>query len=152
MTKSTSLKTFLWFGGQLDEALAFYQETFTDMKIHSINRPEPNGPIFTADFSIYGHEFIAMNWAGGPAFNDSISLSLNVDGQEEVDRLWDAITKDGKAGQCGWCVDKFGLSWQVSPYQMRDYLENPDPEVAEYAMQALRSMGKIVIADFVKKD
>ena len=151
MPKTTSLKTFLWFNGQLDEALAFYQETFDDVVIRSLNRPDPNGPLFTADFSIYGHEFIGLNAAGGPEFNDSISLSLNVDGQDEVDRLWDAITKDGTAGRCGWCVDKFGLSWQVSPYQMRDHLGNPDPEAAAYAMQALRQMGKIVIDDFVRK-
>ena len=86
-----------------------------------------------------------MGWPGGPKFNDSISLSLNVDGQAEVDRLWDAITHDGEAGQCGWCKDKFGLSWQVSPIQMRDWLENADPAISSYAWQALRGMTKIVI-------
>lgn len=151
MPKSTSLKTFLWFGGQLDDALAFYQETFDDIVIHSLNRPNPDGPLFTAEFSIYGHDFIGLNATGGPLFNDSISLALNVDGQEEVDRLWDALTTDGKAGKCGWCVDKFGLSWQVTPIQMREHLGNPDPEAAAYAMQALRQMGKIVLEDFVRK-
>lgn len=145
MSQKTKLKTFLWFGGGLDEALAFYQATFDDVVIHSTNRLSPDGPLFTADFSIYGHDFIGMNWAGGDKFNDSISLSLNVDGQEEVDRLWNAITAEGREGQCGWCYDKWGLTWQVSPIQMRDWLENPDQEVREYANTALRGMTKIVI-------
>ena len=133
----------------MDEALAFYVEHM-GATIHGDHVLEPGAKRFTADFSIYGHEFIGLNWPGGPEFNDSISLSLNVDGQDEVDRLWNAITENGSAGQCGWCKDAWGVSWQVSPIQMRDYLENKDPEVAEYAMQALRAMGKIVIADFVK--
>ena len=147
MTATTQLKTFLWFPGNMDDALAFYSETFTEFVINSENRPDPSKPRFTADFSIYGHEFIGMNWPGGPAFNDSVSLSLNVDGQAEVDRLWAAITERGKAGQCGWCVDEFGLSWQVSPIQMREHLENPDREKAAYANDALRKMTKIIIDD-----
>ncbi|MFM5904591.1 MAG: VOC family protein, partial [Micrococcales bacterium] len=98
----------------------------------------------------FGHEFIGMNAPGGPKFNDSISLSINCDGQDEVDRLWEAITSEGKAGQCGWCVDKWGLSWQVSPIQMRDYLGDPDPEKQAYAWEALRNMTKIQLSDFVK--
>lgn len=149
MTKSPQLKTFLWFPGNMDDALAFYQEHMGAV-IHGDHTLEPGAKRFTADFTIYGHDFIGLNWPGGPEFNDAISLSLNVDGQEEVDRLWNAITKDGSEGQCGWCKDAWGVSWQVSPIQMRDYLENEDPEVAEYAMTALRAMGKIVLADFVK--
>lgn len=149
MTKSPQLKTFLWFPGNMDDALAFYQEHMGAV-IHGDHTLEPGAKRFTADFTIYGHDFIGLNWPGGPEFNDAISLSLNVDGQEEVDRLWNAITKDGSEGQCGWCKDAWGVSWQVSPIQMRDYLENEDPEVAQYAMTALRAMGKIVLADFVK--
>lgn len=131
----------------MDQALAFYEDTFTDFKIHSDSRPEINKPRFTADFSIYGHNFIGMNWPGGDTFTNAISLSLNVDGQEEVDRLWEAITAKGKPGQCGWCTDEFGLTWQVSPIQMREHLENPDRAKAEFANQALRKMSKIIIKD-----
>jgi len=146
MKMPTQLKTFLWFKqGQLDEALDFYAETFKDMQIHSVNRPDPNGSIFTCEFSIYGHEFVGMAVDGGPDFNDSISLSLSCDGQAEVDSLWNALTKDGAAGQCGWCKDKFGLSWQVTPIQMGQHLANPDPEKRAFAMNALRGMTKIVL-------
>ncbi len=103
--------------------------------------------LFTADFSIFGHGLIGMNWAGGPEFNDSISLSLNVDSQEEVDRLWNAITEKGTEGQCGWCKDEWGLSWQVTPKDMRIWLEHEDAAVRDYANTALRGMKKIVLDD-----
>ena len=147
MARKTALKTFLWFPGNMDEALAFYESVFTDFQIHSENRTDPAGARFTADFSIYGHEFIGMNWPGGDTFNNAISLSLNVDGQDEVDRLWAAITAKGEEGQCGWCTDEFGVTWQVSPIQMRDHLENPDPSKAKFANEALMKMTKIVIED-----
>ncbi len=88
-----------------------------------------------------------MNHPGGPAFNDSISISVQCDGQAETDRLWNAITKEGAPGQCGWCKDKWGLSWQITPIQLRDHVGNPDPKKAEYAWTALRGMTKIVIED-----
>jgi predicted 3-demethylubiquinone-9 3-methyltransferase (glyoxalase superfamily) len=150
MTKPTMLKTFLWFDGNLAEALEFYAATFTDFKLHSSGRPEADGKLMTAEFSIHGHEFIGMGWPGGPAFTDAISLALTVDGQAEVDRLWDAITKDGEEGQCGWCKDPFGVSWQVTPIQMREHTGDPDPSKAAYAWAALRKMKKIVIQDFIE--
>mgnify|MGYP006295713669 FL=1 len=145
MSQKTRLKTFLWFGGELDEALEFYKATFGDVVVHSENRPNPGGKLFTADFSIFGHDFIGLNWPGGDKFNDSISLSLNVDGQAEVDRIWNAITAEGREGRCGWCYDKWGLTWQVSPIQMREWLEHEDSEVRDYADKALRGMTRIVI-------
>lgn len=145
--KKTKLKTFIWFPGNMDEALAFYREAFREFEIHSDTRPDPSGPRFTADFTIYGHNFIGMNWLGGEPFSNAISLSLNVDGQEEVDRLWEAITAKGKPGMCGWCTDEFGITWQVSPIQMREHLENPDLAKSQYANQALKKMTKIIIRD-----
>jgi len=106
-------------------------------------------PLFTADFSIYGHEFIGMCIEGGPEFNSSISLSIQCDGQEETDRLWAAITAEGEAGQCGWCKDKWGISWQITPLQMRDYLGHSDPTKAQANWGILRNMGKIQLSDFL---
>ena len=147
MTQKSTLKTFLWFNETLEEALDFYKETFRDVLVHSSGRPEEDGKLMTADFSIFGHEFIGMGWPGGPVFNGSISLSISCDGQDEVDRLWDAVTKDGSAGQCGWCKDKFGVSWQINPIQMRDHLQNPDPVKSAYAWNAMRSMTKIILSE-----
>lgn len=142
----THVKTFLWFGGHLDEALAFYEATFDDVSVGD-TQYLPTGELFTADFSIHGHEFIGLNWPGGPPFNDAISLSVNVDGQDEVDRLWAAITADGREGQCGWCHDKWGVTWQISPIQMRYWLTHPDDDVREFANERLQSMSKIIIDD-----
>ena len=151
MSKPTQLRTFLWFNNNLEEALDFYSRTFGDQFVlQSSGRPEADGKLMTAEYTIYGHKFVGMGWPGGPIFNPSISLSISCDGQEESDRLWDAITKDGQEGQCGWCVDAFGVSWQVSPQQMGDYLNSPDPEVSAYAWAQMRNMKRIVIADLYK--
>jgi len=151
VSNTNILRTFLWFGeGQLDEALPFYQSIFSDMQVMGANRM-PNGKIFTAELVIHDHSIIGMAVAGGPQFNDAISLSLSVDGQDEVDRLWDALTADGgEPGRCGWLKDRFGVSWQVTPFQMGQYLGNPDPAIREYAQQAMMGMSKIVIADFTR--
>lgn len=151
MTQTPRIRTFLWFDGRLEEALDFYASVLGTLQVTEANRDE-SGSLFTADFEISGHEFIGLNVAGGPTFNDAVSISIECDGQEETDRLWAAFTERGEAGQCGWLVDEFGLSWQVSPRQMRDHLGDPDPERAAYAWQALRTMGKIVLADMVKPE
>jgi predicted 3-demethylubiquinone-9 3-methyltransferase (glyoxalase superfamily) len=145
MTAKPQLTTFLWFNGNLDEALDFYTKTFDDVVIHSLNRPDPNGKLFTAQFSIFGHEITGMDSPGGPEFNDAISLSISCDGQDEVDRYWNALTERGTPGRCGWLVDEFGVSWQIIPRQLQQWLGNPDPQVARYAMQAMLQMNKIVI-------
>jgi len=149
----TQLKTFLWYGaGQLDAALDFYGSIFgAEMRVLTRNQMGPGGPLFTAEFDIYGHQFVGMAVEGGPSFTDAISLSLSVDGQDEVDRLWDSLTANGgEPGRCGWLKDQFGVSWQVVPFQMFQYLGNPDSAVREYAQQAMMRMNKIVIKDFAR--
>ncbi len=145
MMAANTLKTFLWFDTDLTDVVAHYVDVLS-MDVRGKFHDE-TGRLFTADVSIYGHELILMSAPGGPSFNDSVSLSLNVDGQAEVDRIWDALTAEGKPGKCGWCVDKFGVSWQVSPIQMRQWLEHEDPAIRAYAWPALMSMTKIVIDD-----
>ena len=143
-----TLRTFLWFPDRLDEALEFYRDTFGDgFVLHSQFRQELHQPVFTADFSIYGHELTGMGWAGGDPFNDSISLALRIDGQQESDRIWDAITRAGTAVNCGWCRDQFGVTWQVSPIQMDIWLQHPDKETRDYAWEAMGQMQRIIIDD-----
>ncbi len=149
MTQASTLKTFLWFNSGLQEALSFYKATFGDqMKVAEENLVNPD--LFIADFAIYGHEFIGMNTPGGESFNTSISLSIQVDGQEETDRLWDAITRNGASGKCGWCTDKWGISWQVTPYQMRDFVGHSDGEKAKQNWGILMGMTKIQLSEFVQ--
>lgn len=146
MTRKTELKTFLWYPGNLDEVLAFYKEIFLDFELRSKTQL-PDGATFVAEFSILGHQLVAMSSPHGEAFNTSISLSLSVDGQEEVDRLWLALTEKGEVGRCGWCTDQFGVSWQIVPFQMSQYLGDPEPAKARYATEAMMKMNKIVIED-----
>lgn len=147
MTKAPVLNTFLWFPENMEAALEFYQAELGAV-VHSQNRV--GDKTFTATFSIGGQTIVGMNYPGGPAFNDSISLSLSVDGQAEIDRYWDAITRDGEESQCGWCRDAFGVSWQIVPMDLQKHLGNPDPALAAYANQALMKMRKIIVADFVE--
>jgi predicted 3-demethylubiquinone-9 3-methyltransferase (glyoxalase superfamily) len=147
MSRPSSLKTFLWFSDDLEAALDFYLATFKNVEIREKNYMGEK--LFTADFSIFGHEFIGMSIEGGDTFNNAISLSIQCDGQEETDRLWDAIGAEGEPGQCGWIKDKWGLQWQITPFQMRDHLGNPDPEKAQANWGKLMQMTKIVLADFV---
>jgi len=126
----------------------FYKEIFGDhMRVSAADLANRN--LFTADFAIYGHEFIGMNTPGGDPFNNSISLSIQVDGQDETDRIWSAITTNGQPGRCGWCTDKWGVAWQVTPLQMRDFVGHPDREKAERNWGILREMTKIQLSDFV---
>ena len=149
MVQTPTLKTFLWYSEGLQDALRFYKEVFGDGMVvdqsHLVSEQ-----LFTADFSIFGHEFIGMNTPGGDKFNNSISLSIQVDGQEETDRIWAALTEKGEAGRCGWCKDEWGVSWQVTPYQMRDFLSLPDSHKAQENWGILRNMGKIQLSDFVQ--
>lgn len=148
MVQNSTLKTFLWFNSGLQEALTFYKETFGDgMKV--AREHLDNEHLFTAEFGIYGHQFIGMSMPGGDSFNNSISLSVQVDGQEETDRLWEAITKSGAPGRCGWCTDKWGVNWQVTPYQMRDFVGHSDQVKAEQNWGILRNMTKIQLSEFV---
>jgi 2-polyprenyl-6-hydroxyphenyl methylase/3-demethylubiquinone-9 3-methyltransferase len=88
-----------------------------------------------------------MNWQGSEGFTNAVSFSLQIDGQEESDRIWNSLTAEGTALNCGWCRDKFGLTWQVSPIQMLDWLEHNDPEVRAYAWAAMEPMTRIIIDD-----
>jgi len=116
------------------------------MTVLSLYRRE-DGTLFTADVTIYGHRLMLMHQPGGPKFTDAVSLSLNIDGQAESDRIWNAITAEGEISNCGWCRDKFGVTWQVSPIQMNDWLQHEDPEVSAYAWAAMMKMQRIVIDD-----
>lgn len=137
----------LWFDNQAEEAASFYLSVFGDGKINSVAR-SPEGVAFTVDFELLGEKYIGLN--GGPAykFNESISIFVSVDGQEEVDKHWNALISDGgEAGRCGWLKDKFGLSWQIIPKQLGECLGNSDPAIAGHAMGAMMKMSKIVVAD-----
>jgi predicted 3-demethylubiquinone-9 3-methyltransferase (glyoxalase superfamily) len=104
--------------------------------------------VLTVDFTLDGQHFQGLN--GGPdfSFNEAVSFVIECEDQDEVDRLWDALTADGgEPGPCGWLKDRFGLSWQIVPRQLNELVGDPDPERARRAMEAMLRMGKIDVAE-----
>jgi predicted 3-demethylubiquinone-9 3-methyltransferase (glyoxalase superfamily) len=141
---------FLWFNNQAEEAMNFYVSIFKNSKVGKVTRYGPHGPgpagsVMTASFTLEGQEFTALN--GGPVytFSPAISFFVNCETQPEVDELWARLTAGGKEIQCGWLVDKFGVSWQIIPRTLMTLLSDPDPEKAARVMKAMLQMTKIEI-------
>ena len=139
---------FLWFNDNAEEAVNFYASVFEDSKIDTVTRygkggPVPEGTIMTIAFQLHGQKFIAIN--GGPhyKFTPAVSFVIGCDNQQEIDHYWNRLTS-GHFEQCGWLVDKYGLSWQVVPSNMSKLMSGPN---AGRAMQAMMTMKKLIIAD-----
>jgi predicted 3-demethylubiquinone-9 3-methyltransferase (glyoxalase superfamily) len=149
----SSISPFLWFDSEAEEAAQFYVTLFPNSSIGDVARypegsPMPAGTAMTVSFVLDGLPVQALN--GGPQFpfTEAFSFFVQVDGQEEIDRYWDALTANGgEESQCGWLKDRWGLSWQIVPSNLGELLGNPDPERAARAMQAMLGMKKLVIAE-----
>ena len=142
---------FLWFDHQAEEAAAFYTSIFKNSKIETVTRygdagPGPKGSVMTIAFELDGQKFVALN--GGPhyQFTPAISFVVDCDGQEEVDHYWEKLTAGGKEIQCGWLVDRFGVSWQIVPTVMIDMLRDENAARTQRVMKAMMQMKKIDIA------
>ena len=147
------VNTCLWFDDQAEEAAQFYAATFPESKVlstsyYATDAQKPEGSVLTVDFELFGQRFLALN--GGPHFTHSPAISFQVfcDTQDEVDRLWDALVSDGgEESMCGWCSDRFGVSWQIIPRRLTDLLSSADAEVARRTTERMMTMRKIVIAE-----
>lgn len=138
------IKPYLWYDNQAGEAAEFYCSLFNNSRIISRSK-------MIVEFELEGLRFIALN--GGPqfTFNEAISLFVLCEDQEEVDHFWDKLTADGgEEGRCGWCKDKFGLSWQIVPARFMEMMESGQPEKTQKVMEAMMSMKKMIVADFEK--
>ncbi|SCL33703.1 Glyoxalase superfamily enzyme, possibly 3-demethylubiquinone-9 3-methyltransferase [Micromonospora rhizosphaerae] len=141
----------LWFDTQAEEAANFYISVFDNSRIVNVTRyteagPRPAGMVMTVEFELAGQRFVGIN--GGPefTFTEAVSFQINCETQDEIDYYWERLSEGGQEGPCGWLKDRYGLSWQVVPTGMEEMLNDPDPERARRAMQAMLGMGKIDIA------
>ena len=143
----------LWFESAAIEAAQFYVETFPDSALGAVHRAPGDYPagkqddVLFVEFTVAGIPCIGLN--GGPQFkhSEAFSFQISTDDQAETDRPWDAIIESGgQASACGWCKDKWGLSWQITPRALTAAVTDPDPAAAKRAFNAMMEMTKIDIA------
>ena len=143
----------LWFNHDAEEAARFYAATFPDSRVKAVHRAPADypsgkeGDVLTVEFTVCGIPCIGLN--GGDAFTHSEAFSFQIatDDQEETDRLWNAITRDGgQESQCGWCKDRWGVNWQITPRRLMAFYDDPDPARTRAAFEAMMTMKKIDIA------
>ena len=149
---SQKIVTNLWFDGNAEEAAAFYCSVFKNSRIVSTARyPKTEhgveGAVMTVEWELDGQRFVGIN--GGPQFpfTEAISLMVECEDQAEIDHYWDALTADGgEEGPCGWCKDRFGVSWQVVPGGMSDFFASNDPATVQRAFDAVQQMRRFDLA------
>ena len=140
-----TITPFLWFDGRVAEAVRFYTTVFGDSAILE-ESPGPDGELFMARLRLAGQELVLLN--GGPVYQltPAFSLFVSVEGQDEVDRYWDALIDGGEPSRCGWLVDRFGVSWQIVPTALGRLMGDPDRERAGRVTQAMLGMVKLDVA------
>lgn len=148
-----NMTTCLWFNKNAEEAANFYAKTFPDSRVIAVTKSPADypsgkaGDVLTVEFTILGQSFLGLNGGPGPHFTDAVSFQVFTDTQEETDRYWDAIVKNGgQESACSWCKDKYGVSWQIVPRVLNDAIKSPDKAAAKRVMEAMMEMVKIDIA------
>ena len=143
----------LWFNGDAVDAARFYASTFPDSAVGAVHHAPggypsgQKGDVLTVEFTVMGIPCLGLN--GGPAFthNEAFSFQVATDDQAETDQLWNAIVDNGgQESECGWCKDRWGLSWQITPRVLIEAYTDPDPAVAKRAFEAMMTMRKIDVA------
>ena len=143
----------LWFDGAALDAVRFYAATFPDSSVEAVHTAPGDypagkqGDVLTVEFTVMGIPCLGLNGGPGIQHNQAFSFQVATDDQAETDRLWQAIVGNGgEEVACGWCRDKWGLSWQITPRVLTAAITDPDPAAAKRAFEAMMGMVKIDIA------
>jgi predicted 3-demethylubiquinone-9 3-methyltransferase (glyoxalase superfamily) len=156
MATSSAVTLCLWFDGDAEDAAQFYAKTFPNSAVTAVRRAPGDypsgkqGDVLTVEFTVLGVPCLGLN--GGPVFKHSEAFSIQVSttDQAETDRYWNAIVDNGGSeSACGWCKDKWGLSWQITPIMLSKAITDPDTAAAKRAFDAMMTMKKIDIAAIV---
>lgn len=149
----TKIVPCIWYDGTAEDAATFYAATFPDSRVDAVHRAPGDypaghkGDVLTVEFTVCGMAFLGLNGGPGYPHSNAVSFMVYTDTQEETDRYWDAIVGNGGSeNACGWCQDKWGLSWQITPRALMAALSNPDPAAAKRGFEAMMTMRKIDIA------
>ena len=143
----------LWYVGGAQDAAEFYASVFPDSRVGRINRTPVDTPgnkagnVITVEFTVCGRAFVGLNGPDMFKPNEAVSFMVVTEDQEETDRYWNAIVEGGgQESQCGWCKDRWGHSWQITPRVLLEATTSSDPAVARRAFEAMMAMGKIDVA------
>ena len=143
----------IWYDKDAEAAARFYAETFPDTVVNAVRKsPSDNpgnkaGDVLTVEFTVFGIPCLGLN--GGPIFphTEAVSFVIVTEDQAETDRLWNAIVGNGgKESDCGWCKDRWGVNWQITPRRLLAFYDDPDPARTRAAFEAMMTMKKIDIA------
>jgi len=144
---------FLWYDGAAEEAARFYAATFPDSSVGAVHRAPGDfpsgkkGDVLTVEFTVMGIPCVGLNGGPGVKHTWAFSFQVSTQDQAETDRYWNAIVNNGgQESACGWCTDKWGISWQITPIALTKAITDPDPAAAGRAFQAMMTMKKIDIA------
>lgn len=153
MSEQAKNTVCLWYNGDAEEAARFYARTFPDSSVSAVHRAPADypsgkkGDVLTVEFVVLGIPCLGLN--GGPMFKhcEAFSFQVATVDQAETDRYWNAIIDNGgQASACGWCKDKWGISWQITPIVLSKAITDADPAVAKRAFEAMMKMTKIDVA------
>ena len=143
----------LWFNGDALDAARFYAETFPDSEVKAVHQAPGDypagkqGDVLTVEFTVAGIPCLGLNGGPGPTHSIAFSFQIATEDQLETDRLWNAIVGNGgQESACGWCQDKWGLSWQITPRVLSEGIADPDPAVAKRVFETMMTMRKIDVA------
>lgn len=153
MTTPAKNTVCLWYDDDAEDAARFYAETFPDSSVGAVHRAPGDHPsgkegdVLTVEFTVLGVACLGIN--GGPAFkhNEAFSFQIATEDQDETDRYWNAIVGNGgQESECGWCKDRWGISWQITPIALMNAYTSPDRVAAKRAFDAMMTMRNIDIA------